>query len=104
MKDVACDNKWRLRLPAPYAGYFLAFDPDKETGKLYAASLNGEDILIWPRKLFFDWLDKPRGTPEEATMARHMRIALQFYGNEHEIDRQGRFVLARNVREALRDA
>jgi DNA-binding transcriptional regulator/RsmH inhibitor MraZ len=101
--DVPCDNKWRVRLPTPYANYFLAFEPSKETGKLYTASLNGEDILVWPKALLASWRDRlPRRTPEEAKQTRQLLAAVQFYGADTEIDRQGRFVLPRNVRDALR--
>jgi DNA-binding transcriptional regulator/RsmH inhibitor MraZ len=101
--DVPCDSKWRVRLPTPYANYFLAFEPGKETAKLYTASLNADDILLWPKALLASWRDLlPRKTPEEAKQTRQLLAAVQFYGADTEIDRQGRFVLPRNLREALK--
>jgi DNA-binding transcriptional regulator/RsmH inhibitor MraZ len=100
--DVPCDSKWRVRLPSPYAVYFFAFEKGKETASLYAATLDGQDILLWPKPLFSLWrsrlLERRDG---DRAKTRQLLAAAQFYGAETEVDRQGRFVLPRTLRDAL---
>jgi DNA-binding transcriptional regulator/RsmH inhibitor MraZ len=100
--DAPCDEKWRVRLPSHYAAYFLAFEPDRATAKMYAVTFDGEDILLWPKMQFSQWRQRLLESPEaDRHRTRQLLAATQFYGGETEIDRQGRFVLPRTVREAL---
>jgi DNA-binding transcriptional regulator/RsmH inhibitor MraZ len=101
--DAPSDDKWRIRLPSSYALYFLAHELDRETAKLYVATLDAEDVLIWPKAEFLKWRSHlQESSGEDPDVVRNLLLASQIRGGESEIDRQGRFVLPKNVREALR--
>jgi DNA-binding transcriptional regulator/RsmH inhibitor MraZ len=100
--EAPCDNKWRVRLPTPYAVYFQSFEPGKETASIYAASFDGQDIFLFSKSEFRLWRDRLRRiTGADRPDARQMLLASQYYGGETEVDRQGRFIVPRMVRKAL---
>ena len=100
--DAPCDEKWRVRLPAQYSAYFLGYGKDGGSAELYAATFDGTDVLLWPKAEFLSWRDELQECEgPERPKNRRLLLAAQLYGGETEIDRQGRFVLPRNVREAL---
>ena len=100
--DVRCDDKWRVRLPASYSAYLHSFEPKDERAKLYAACLDGESVLLWAKTEFSRWRNNLQNDFRgDRSRTRQMLAATQFYGGDTEIDRQGRIVLPRNVREAL---
>ncbi|MBY0505459.1 MAG: AbrB/MazE/SpoVT family DNA-binding domain-containing protein [Bryobacteraceae bacterium] len=102
LEEAPCDDRWRIRLQKRYADFFLSFEPIPEkAAKIYVATLNGEDALIWPNDVFQDWAHRLRIDPNNREKNRLLLRKAQFFGGESDIDRQGRFVLPKKVREGM---
>ncbi|MBL8178587.1 MAG: hypothetical protein JNK48_28195 [Bryobacterales bacterium] len=102
MSDAPCDDKWRVRLSSRYASYFLSFEEDKESAKIYVVTFDRKAAILWPYPHFLEWrsnlLQSSSIAPESR---RQMLTASEFFGGGSEIDRNGRFLLPRAVRDAL---
>lgn len=102
LEEAPCDGSWRVRLPKRYADFYLAFEPDlAKPARLYVATLNGRDALLWPNPLFQDWARRLLLDLENKETNRNLLKKAQFFGGESDIDRHGRFVLPKRVREGL---
>jgi DNA-binding transcriptional regulator/RsmH inhibitor MraZ len=96
--DAHCDKNWRIRIPVKFAIHFLE---GNESARLYLATLDGKDILLWRELEFLRWMNELSKSTESNEEHGNIVLAMQVYGGESEIDRQGRFILPKSVRENL---
>jgi MraZ protein len=91
------DEKGRLKVPADFK---RVLDANDAGGKFYITSLNGEFAQIWPLEAWQAYekeLDAklPLSNPVRQKVMR----AYSFYGQEVEMDNQGRVLLPPLLRE-----
>ena len=72
------------------------------TLKLIAATLDSKDVLVWPKSEFLDWRTWLH-IPSNAVpgRARELLWVAQCNGGETELDKQGRMLLPKAIRDAL---
>ena len=89
------DEKGRLKVPAVF------LEGLKEYGtQFYITSLNGEDARIYPLSVWSDIEDRLAGLPSQHPGKRKFLLRTSYYGQQVEVDGQGRLLLPGVLRES----
>jgi len=89
------DEKGRLKIPAPL------LEGLKEYGnQFYITSLTGESARIYPIKVWMQIEEKLAGVSSQNRAKRKFLMRTSYYGQEVEVDAQGRVLLPAVLREA----
>src|SRR5579862_452187 len=89
------DEKGRLKIPAVF------LDGLKEYGtQFYITSLNGEDARIYPLSVWSEIEDRLAALPSQHPGKRKFLLRTSYYGQQVEVDGQGRLLLPGVLRES----
>ena len=89
------DEKGRLKIPAVF------LEGLKEFGtQFYITSLNGEDARIYPLNVWSEIEDRLAALPSQHEGKRKFLLRTSYYGQQVEVDGQGRLLLPGVLRES----
>jgi MraZ protein len=89
------DEKGRLKIPAVF------LEGLKEYGtQFYITSLNGEDARIYPLSVWSEIEDRLAALPSQHQGKRKFLLRTSYYGQQVEVDGQGRLLLPGVLRES----
>ena len=89
------DEKGRLKIPAVF------LEGLKEYGtQFYITSITGEDARIYPLSVWSDIEDRLAGLPSQHPGKRKFLLRTSYYGQQVEVDGQGRLLLPGVLRES----
>jgi MraZ protein len=89
------DEKGRLKVPAVF------LEGLKEYGtQFYITSLNGEDARIYPLSVWSDIEDRLANLPSQHPAKRKFLLRTSYFGQQVEVDGQGRLLLPGVLRES----
>jgi MraZ protein len=88
------DEKGRLKIPQAFRSLI-----EKEWGRdLFVTSLNGDDVRIYPLPTW-EKLEKDLGPGPWSTSVKRYIRAVNYWGQQAEIDNQGRVLIHPHLRE-----
>lgn len=91
------DEKGRLKLPSAYQGYVR-----EAGGKVFVTSVDEVHIHLYPIVVWHEYLERMRQSPEVALEAATVKKVAQHYGDDSEMDAQGRVLIHTLLRRTLR--
>ena len=92
------DEKGRLKMPAA----FKALVDATSVKQFYITSINGKTVQVW---LLPDWEEQEKqvtGLGEMTTMVRNYLRLTSYYGQQVEIDNQGRLLMPQKLRTSAK--
>jgi MraZ protein len=95
---VKIDEKGRLKMPAA----FRALVDATNVKQFYITSTNGKTVQVWPLP---DWEERERqvtGLGEMTVMVRNYLRLTSYYGQQVEMDTQGRLLMPQKLRSSAR--
>ena len=95
---VKIDEKGRLKMPAA----FKATVDARNVKQFYITSINGKTVQVW---LLPDWEEQEKqvtGLGEMTTMVRNYLRLTSYYGQQVEIDAQGRLLMPQKLRTSAK--
>ena len=90
------DDKGRLKVPNAFRSAITA----KYGDVLYVTSVTGQSVLIYPMSVWVDIEEKLKGVPSALPARRRYFDRVNYYGQQTEIDRQGRVSIHGRLRES----
>jgi MraZ protein len=97
MQCVRVEPKGRLKLPPRVLEYIRAFGDDR----VFVTSLDGITARIYPLPVWIHNEKVLQASGPLAKDARHINLMANMYGEESEIDGNGRIMLPTNLRRDL---
>ncbi len=91
------DEKGRLKLPAAVAQYFGALAEQK----VFVTTLNTSTALIYPISVWRETENMLQEPGEDADLRADVAFVANHYGEDTEIDAQGRVLMPTNLRRDL---
>lgn len=90
------DEKGRLKVP----NAFRVFIQETYGRELYVTSIAGDSVRIYPLPVWKETEEKLAQMPQEDPSVKRYRARVSFYGQQTEIDPQGRILIQPRLRES----
>jgi len=90
------DDKGRLKVPATFRGVIQ----DQHGADVFVTSLTGESVLIYPMPVWLEIEQKLSKMASTHPSRLKFLDRVNFYGQEGELDSQGRVVIPPHLRES----
>ena len=91
---VKIDEKGRLKMPAAFKGPV----DDQSVKQFYITSTNGKTVQVWPLPEWEEQEKRVTGLGEMTVMVRNYLRLTSYYGQQVEIDNQGRLLMPQKLR------
>ena len=92
------DEKGRLKMPAA----FKALVDATNVKQFYITSTNGKTVQVWPLPEWEEREKQVTGLGEMTVMVRNYLRLTSYYGQQVEMDTQGRLLMPQKLRNAAR--
>jgi MraZ protein len=92
------DEKGRLKMPAA----FKALVDATSVKQFYITSTNGKTVQVWPLPEWEEREKQVTGLGEMTVMVRNYLRLTSYYGQQAEMDNQGRLLMPQKLRNAAR--
>ncbi len=89
------DPKGRLKLPAAFLGPLLA----EHGSRMFVTSLLGDSVWLYPLETWKEIENRLEGRSDLDRAKRQFLLRANYFGQEAELDRQGRVVFPQQLRE-----
>lgn len=90
------DDKGRLKLPTA----FKAFVEDSHGTRLYITSLTGDSVRVYPMPVWLAVEERVGAMPSSHPARQKFLDRVAYYGQDAELDAQGRIVIPQRLRDA----
>lgn len=95
---VKIDEKGRLKMPAA----FKAMVDTANVKQFYITSTNGKTVQVWPLPEWEEQEKRVTGLGEMTVMVRNYLRLTSYYGQQVEMDNQGRLLMPQKLRSSAR--